>query len=290
MKNTKAHLALLVVNIIYGANYVIAKEAMPAYIQPFGFVCIRVTGAFLLFFLLHSFLIKESVDKADIPKLILCGFFGVIFNQLLFFKGLSLTSPINASLIMITTPIIVMIISSILIKEKITKNKAAGIALGAIGVSIIHLVGGDQKIEGNLLGDIMVLLNAICYGSYLVMVKPLMNKYNPFTVLKWVFGTGLLVWFVGFSEFNAIDWASFLPHIWLVVAYVVIGTTFFAYLLNTYALKRVNPSLVGIYIYSQPIIAALIAISLGKEGFSSIKIMSAALIFTGVYLVSKNND
>jgi len=290
MKNTKAHLALLTVNLIYGANYVIAKEAMPAYIQPFGFVCIRVTGAFLLFFLLHTLLIKESVEKADIPRLILCGFFGVIFNQLLFFKGLSLTSPINASLIMITTPIIVMIISSILIKEKITKNKAAGIALGAIGVSIIHLVGGDQKIEGNLLGDIMVLLNAICYGSYLVMVKPLMNKYNPFTVLKWVFGTGLLVWFVGFSEFNAIDWASFLPHIWLVVAYVVIGTTFFAYLLNTYALKRVNPSLVGIYIYSQPIIAALIAISLGKEGFSSIKIMSAALIFTGVYLVSKNND
>lgn len=267
----------------------IAKEVTPLFIQPFGLVCIRVTGGLLLFSLFHFLFVRESVENKDIPKLILCGIFGVVLNQLMFLKGLSLTSPINASLIMITTPILVMLIASFLIKERITLNKAAGIGLGALGVLIIQLQGGEN-VSGDLLGDIFIFLNASSYALYLVMVKPLMAKYDPFTVLKWVFGIGLpMVWVVGFQEFSVIEWESFPTGIWAALGYIVIGTTFLTYLLNMFALKRVNPSLVGIYIYTQPIIAAVIAVSLGKESLNPTKIVAAILIFIGVYLVSRKS-
>jgi len=290
LNNIAPHLALIGVNLIYGANYVIAKEVTPLFIKPFGLVCIRVTGGLLLFSIFHFFFVRESVERKDIPKLIICGFFGVVLNQLLFLKGLSLTSPINASLIMITTPILVMVMASFLIKEKITLNKALGIGLGALGVLIIQLQG-EANVSGDLLGDLFIFLNAASYALYLVLVKPLMNKYSPFTVLKWIFGIGFpLVWMVGFQEFSMIEWTDFPTGIWAALGYIVVGTTFLTYLLNMFALKRVNPSLVGIYIYTQPIIAAFIAVSLGKESLSPVKLIAGGLIFLGVYLVSRKKE
>lgn len=282
------HIALMMVNLLYGANYVIAKEAMPEFILPFGFIVIRVSCACLIFFLIHRLYFNESVEKKDFPRLMACGLFGIVINQLLFFKGLSLTSPINASLIMITIPIMLMIFSAWLIGEEMNLKKWGGILAGAIGAGILiwfSQKGGSG--QSNLLGDLFIFINATSYAFYLVLVIPLMKKYHPMTIIKWVFFFGLFgVWPAGYQEFMQIEWSSFTPKVWWVVAYVVIGTTFLAYMLNIYALSKVNPSVVGIYVYTQPIIATLIAVGLGKDQIDVIKLLAAAFIFLGVFLVS----
>ena len=286
-KLLKVHGALFLVNLIYGGNYTIAKEVMPKFIEPFGFILLRVIGALLLYFIAHSLFVKEKVVRTDLPKLALCGLFGVATNQLFFFKGLSLTTPINASLLMITTPILVMTISAFSKTEKISLIKIAGLLFGATGA---YLVISDRDFSfgsSTLSGDIMIMLNAMSYGIYLVLVKPLMKKYHPLTVIKWVFTFGFFpVLIFGFNELSSVNWSTFSMPIWWAVIYVVIGVTFVAYLLNLFALKEVNPSVVGIYVYLQPILASLIALSVGKDELSLIKLVAAAFIFAGVYLVS----
>ena len=294
----QAHIALIVVNLIYGANYIIAKEVTPAYIKPFGFIVIRASMALLMYAILHRFLtsiypknhlIHKPIERKDYLLLTACGLFGVAINQLLFFKGLSLTSPINASLIMITAPILVLIFAAILIKEKITIYKVFGIILGTLGAGyIIKSSYSSGAVGTNWLGDLFIFINAASYSLYLVIVKPLMQRYHPFTIIKWVFFFGwLFVMPVGFGEFAAIEWHTFHTLIWACLAYVIIGTTFLTYLLNIFALQKVDASVVSTYIYTQPVIATTIAILLGKDTLSSEKIVSAVLIFIGVFLVSQ---
>lgn len=285
------HLALLGANVIYGINYSVAKDVMPVYIEPFGFILLRVTGALSLFWMLHILGVREKIEKADIPRLIICGFFGVALNQLLFFKGLNITTPINASIIMTSNPILVLLISSILLKEAISAKRIFGIILGLIGACVLILLNQHGKSiqlgSDTIWGDLMVLINAASYGVYLVIAKPLMAKYKPLTVVKWVFTFGMIFVFpIGFSEFTHINWAAMPAKIWGEVAFVVIGTTFFAYLLNIYALKKVNPSVVSIYLYLQPIIATIVAILWGADELTVVKIAATFLIFTSVYLVS----
>ncbi len=290
---TQAHIALILVNIIYGANYVIAKEATPEYILPFGFIVIRVSVCAILFSLMHYAFVREKVEPKDFPKLLVGAFFGVVCNQLMFFKGLSMTSPINASLIMITTPILVLIISAIVLKEGLTSRKILGIVLGAVGAFLIITFGQRFSIGGsNSLGDLFIFINAASYAIYLVYIKPLMQKYHPITIIKWVFVFGCIgVWPIGYHELMLVDWAALPNPIWGVLFYVVFFSTFLAYSLNISALKIVNPSVVGIYIYTQPVIATFIAVGLGKDSIGGFKIMAAILIFTGVYLVSfKKNE
>lgn len=299
MNNTlKAHIALIAVNLIYGANYVIAKEATPEYILPFGFIFIRVTMGTLLLWGFHyllcafadkSALINKKIEGADLGKIAICALFGVAINQMLFFKGLSITSPINASLIMITAPIAALIFAAIIIKERITFYKMLGILLGAIGAGVIILFShrGSAVVASSVLGDFLIFVNASSYALYLVLVKPLMERYHPFTILKWVFFFGFFyVTPFSFGEFQQIEWHTFPPLIWFCLAYVIIGTTFLAYILNIYALEKVNTSIVAIYIYTQPVIATLIAIGLGKDELSPLKMIAATFIFIGVALVS----
>jgi drug/metabolite transporter (DMT)-like permease len=287
----QAHLALLVANLVYGANYTIAKEVLPDYIQASGFVLIRVLVALLLFFLIQKFWIKEKIDQRHIPLLFVCGITGVTVNQLLFFEGLALTTPINAALIMTINPILVLIMAAIIIKEKITSMKVAGIIAGISGAILLILYKNNIDLSSEtFLGDVYIFLNAMSYGVYLVIVKPLMKKYNPVTVMMWVFLSGsILVIPFGYNELMNVEWSQFPGYIWMAVVYVVIATTFLAYLLNTIALKRLSPSVVSIYIYLQPLFATFIAMALGKDRFSLIHLISAVFIFTGVFLVSNSN-
>lgn len=292
MNNYLPHLALLGANLIYGINYSVAKDVMPDYIEPFGFIVLRVIGALCLFWIIHSLVSTEKVEKKDFPKLLICGFFGVALNQLLFFKGLNITTPINASIIMTSNPILVLIISSFLLKQKITLTKGVGILIGLTGACTLIFSGQNSSGFGfgsnTLSGDLMVFVNALSYGVYLVLAKPLMAKYKPLTVIKWVFTFGaIFVIPIGLGEFTAINWSTMPTYILGEVTFVVVGTTFFAYLLNIYALKNVNPSVVSIYLYLQPIIAAIVAIVLGVDTITLIKIVATSLIFTSVYLVSK---
>jgi drug/metabolite transporter (DMT)-like permease len=293
LEKLKAHLALLGANLIYGINYTVAKDVMPEYIAPFGFIFLRVSGALILFWSLSFFTKWETIQKADLPRMIFAGIFGVAMNQMLFFQGLNLTNPINASIIMTTNPILVLVISAILIRERISVRKIIGIAIGLVGAVLLILFKGNSTAAelavgtDTALGDFLVFLNATSYGIYLVIVKPLMKKYQPATVIKYVFTFGFcFVIPFGWGEFSRVEWSSFPLDIGMKAAFVVIGTTFFAYLFNIYALKRVSSTAVSIYIYSQPLFATLVALWLGSDTLTIVKVVATVLIFIGVYLVS----
>jgi drug/metabolite transporter (DMT)-like permease len=283
-----AHAAILGANIIYGLNYSIAKDVMPEFIQPFGFIFCRVSGALLLFWMFSQFAVKEKVAQKDLALLAVCGGFGVAANQLMFFYGLNLTSPINAAIILTCNPILVLIISAVVIKERITSRKIIGIGLGLTGAAGLILFNGAASLSSDgFIGDLFVFLNATSYAIYLVLVKPLMNKYKPMTVIKWVFFFGFIyVLPFGWNQFHEIDWSGFTPNIWGAFVFVVVGTTFLAYLFNIFGLRELSPSVVSIYIYSQPLIASIMAIALQKDELSYEKIIAALFIFSGVYLVS----
>jgi len=283
-----AHISLFVANLIYAINYTFAKDVMPTFIQPSGFILLRVTGAVTLFLIFYFLFVNERVEKKDIIRLAICGVFGVAINQLLFFEGLNLTTPINAAIIMTINPVLVIIMSALILFEKINIRKGIGIALGLVGASTLILNGGSVSGNTNyMLGNMFVFVNAASYGLYLVLVKPMMQKYHPITVMFYVFGFGLLyVLPFGYTELMAVDWLSFPPIIIWEVLFVVICTTVIAYLLNSSALKLLNPSTVSIYIYLQPVLATLFAIFRGADALDEMKIISAIIIFVGVYLVS----
>ncbi len=292
-KEARAHLAVLVVNLIYGANFNIAKAIMPAYIGPLGFIVLRVFVSlflFFLFFLFTPFFKREKIKREDILMLALCGLTGVAVNQMLFFKGLALTSPINGAIIMTTNPILVLIIAAILIKERVTITKMLGIAAGAAGALTLLLWGRDVSFHSETFtGDLFIFINAMSYGVFLVISKPLLRKYNPVTVIKWTFFFGsFMVLPFGYGEVMQVPWSSLTPMLWAGIAYVVIATTFIAYLLNTIALDTLSPSSVSIYIYLQPLFTTVVALFSGNQPVTPVHIVSALLIFAGVYLVSRS--
>ncbi len=285
----RPHAYLLGANLIYGANYRIAKIALDGWIPPFAFIVLRVVAALLLFALFHRLFIREKVARADMPLLALCGLFGVAINQMCFFKGLSMTSEIHASLIMITTPLLVLLIAVLAGRERLRVRKALGIVLGALGLIWLIAEGAASASRAaTLSGDLLVLVNASSYGVYLVLVKPLMQRYHPLTVVKWVFFFGLFaVVPVGAAQLPQIAWLELPLIVWGSIAFVLIGTTFLAYLFNTLALKEVNASVVSIYIYTQPLIASIIAVAVGADSLHWTMLGSALLIGSGVWLVSQ---
>ena len=296
-RKTIAHLLLLLVNLFYGAGFIISKLVMPAFILPQAFILIRVSITVTLFFIIGAFWGRDKIEKKDFPLLIACSFFGVVINQELFFAGLNITTPINGALIMITTPIIVMVISFLTDHESLTWQKILGLVLGTAGAFIIISGKGLNFSSKTALGDFYILLNASSYAIYLVIVRPLMKKYHPMAIIKWIFLFGL-PWVVvfGVKQFGDIQWHLFTPTAWLSLIFVVVFATFCAYLFNMVALREVHSSVVGAYIYLQPILATLISIVVGKDSFTSEKGISAVLIFSGVYFVSfagrkmKEND
>jgi drug/metabolite transporter (DMT)-like permease len=285
----RAHLALLTANLIYAASFTIAKNVTNGPIHPFGLVLLRVSGAVILFWLTGLLFVKEKADKKDIPRFALLAIVGVAINQLLFLKGLSLTSPISAAIMMITTPILVLIIAAVVLRERITALRVMGILIGFAGAIILMLgkthSGGKSD---NPFGDLFIFVNALSWGTYLVLVKPLVQKYHTVTILRWVF---LFGWFIvfpfGITEFREVNWQGMSQTDWFNALFVVVATTFVAYLLNTYALKELSPSVVSTYIYLQPLLAAAIALYAGSDQVDMLKVCSALMIFAGVYIVSK---
>ena len=261
---------------------------MPDFIMPSGFILLRVIGAFCLFTFSYFLFINEKVERKDVFRLAICAIFGVAINQLFFFEGLNLTTPINASIVMTVNPILVILLSFLITKESITLRKIFGILLGFFGASILILKAGSIDFSSSHeTGNLFVLINASSYGVYLVLVKPLIKKYHPITVLFYVFGFGLLyVAPFGFQDLSNVKWKIIPSNIYFEIGFVVVCTTFIAYLLNSSALKQLNPTTVSIYIYLQPVLASLFAIFWGADSLDNQKIIAAVLIFLGVYLVS----
>lgn len=288
---TKAHLGLLGTNLFFAINLSAVKYLTGNnFMQPFGMNLVRVGVSVILFWLLFLMKpVKVKIDKADWPRIILCALTGVAINQMLFLKGLSLTYSIHAVLLMLTTPILITIIAAWLLKEKINIYKVAGLALGISGAVVLITAHKSSGLGDNvLLGDILVIINAVSYAIYFIIVKPLMLKYNPVNIIRWVFTIGLVMILpFGWGEFTAINWSSFGLTEYTLLGLIVIAGTFLAYLFNVYGIKVLGASVAGAYMYSQPVFAAIIAMIFLHEGLELYKIIAALLIFTGVYLSNR---
>lgn len=285
----KVHSALFLVAVIYGANYSIAKIALPEYLQPFGFILLRILTSTLLFWLFSLTQEHEKIKGwADYKLLIICAIFGVGINMLAFFYGLSLTNPINASVIMTFSPIMVLLTAYMLGKERLTPLKIVGVLVGALGALLLVTKNGVSISQGTFIGDIFIIVNGSSYAIYLVLVKPLMATYKPITVIKWIFLLGSIFTIpFGFNELVATNWSIIPLDAWLSIGYVLFFATFVVYILNIWSLKFVNSSVVGIYIYLQPIVSTLVAVSFRGDQLDLLTVLYSLLIMVGVYIVSK---
>ena len=285
-----ALIAVSIATLIYGVTYTIAKDVMPNYIKPYGFILLRVSSATLIFWTVGLFTKQQKIEKSDYKKILIASFFGITINMLAFFKGLSLTSPISASVMMVTSPIMVLIFSSILIRKPIGKQRILGVFIGLVGALFLITLGNSSTgtSTNSAFGNFLVFLNAASYGLYLVLAKDLVKKYNPIVFIKWLYLFGLI--FVipfGYTELTAVIWEEIPTNIYWNISFVLLFTTCITYLFNLYGLSKLKPTTVSVFIYLQPVIATIYALIVGSDSLNFVKLCSTLLIFLGVYLVTK---
>ena len=290
--NFRAHLSMLAATVLFGANYWIAKGLMPNHLLPMQIIFLRVSGTLLIAWIIQLS-IKElrvlKIDRADFPRLILSSVLGVAINQMMFFSGLNHTTPVDAAIINSANPIMVLVFAAWLLKEKIGTSRLAGILLGASGALMLILLGSPISLgDGHVNGNLFILANTAAWSLYLVIAKPLMVKYNPFVLMRYIFLIGFIAVFpFTITQAMEIDFRSFDMRTWLSILYIIIGTTFMAYFFITFSLKRLSSSVVAYYTYLQPVLVALIGIVLFSELISWVKIVSALFVFAGIYFVTK---
>ena len=261
---------------------------MPNFIGPLPLVFLRITGACLLFWTLSFFIKSERVEKKDLMRMLFLAIFGIVVNQVFFIYGLSLTNPINSAIIMVSNPIMVFIFTLILLKERITLLKFSGLSIAVIGALLLLLFKGNFEFGSEtMVGDLMTLINSASWAIFIVTVKPIMKKYNTVTVMKWLFLFGSFYMLpIGLKDTIQTNWHNFTYNAVFSIVFVVVATTFLAYLLNLYGLKELSSSTVSMYLYLQPFLASIFAIFIGEDKLTIIKIFSGILIIFGLYLVN----
>lgn len=285
-------MAVLAANLIFGINFSAVQYITKKWIGPFGLNVIRVGVSTVLLWVLIFFSdTKAGIQQKHLGRFILCAITGVVINQMLFIKGLSMTLSIHASLLILVTPIFITMVAAWIGTEPLTFLKIMGLALGIGGAVLLAL---DRQHGGKgsdiLWGDIFIIINAISYAFYFVLVKPLMLEYNPVHVIRWVFTIALaFVIPLGWNEFSKISWQNFGAMEYLATGFIVIGATFLAYLFNLYGIHQLGAGITGTYIYTQPIFAAVIAVLVLHEVFTLNKAIAAGLIVAGVLLVSRKS-
>lgn len=284
----KIHLALLTVGLTYSANYTIAKYVMPEFIGAYGIIALRVIIGGLLFWVSDYFLGPEKIKyKRDYLALAGLSLLGVAINQLTFFKGLSMTTPITASVLMTSSPIIVLIAAYFVLHERISMQKLLGVALGATGAILLIGISGFSFTSDTFLGNVLIVVNAVSFSLYMVLVKPLLMRYKAMTIIKWIFFfASFVVVPFGYEELRMVDWLNLPYQVWLALGFIIVCATWLVYLLNNWSLKFVSPSLVTSYIYVQPVFSTIIAVFFRGDKLTIEETGYALLIFVGVYLVS----
>lgn len=291
----KGHLAMLGANVLWGLMSPVSKAVLIAGpITALSLTTLRMMGAAIIFWLASLFTKKEHVNHHDLMKLFFAALLGIVLNQGSFIFGVSLTSPINASIVTTTTPIITMIIAAIYLKEPVTGKKVLGIFIGAAGALLLILssqtTGGEGK-SSSIWGDLLCLLAQFSFSFYFVLFKGLIGRYSPVTLMKWMF-TYASICTIPFSynHISAIDFANLPTELYMGIAYVVIGGTFLPYLFIPVGQNLLRPTVACMYNYVQPIVASLIAVLWGMDTFGVMKGIAVALVFIGVYIVTQSKS
>lgn len=287
-KRTIAIICGFFVALFYAYNFTAAKEVTPAYIGPFGLTWYRVVVTCAIFWLISIFAgPKEKVPFKELPFIALAAFCGVGFNMVTFMWGLSLTSPISASVLMVSTPIIVLVLSAIFLKERLFATRIIGILVGFSGAALLIFLstGAGAEATNPTLGNLLIFVNAISYAFYILLAKKLTAKYHVFTLMKWLYFFGVLfITPFGIMQGLEFDISTASTSTLLNIGYVILFATFGTYMLNIITIRTLKPSVVAVFVYLQPLLATLIAIGLGKDMITWQKAVAGLLIFTGVFL------
>ena len=290
-KNIQGHLFALTANILWGLMSPIGKSALTEF-SALSVTTFRMVGAAACFWLLSLFCKREQVDHRDMLKIFFASLFALVFNQGVFIFGLSMTSPIDASIVTTTLPIVTMIVAAIYLKEPVTNKKVSGIFVGAMGALILIISSqGANSSDGNILGDLLCLIAQISFSIYLTVFKGLSQKYSPITLNKWMFVYASMCYIpFSYHDMTAIQWSGISTAALLQVGYVVVGGSFLAYLCIMSAQRMLRPTVVSMYNYMQPIVASTVAIMIGLGTFNLEKGIAIALVFLGVYIVTQSKS
>ncbi len=291
----KGHILILIANVLFAINMPISKYLLPAHLLPEALTIMRITFACVLFWVTSLFVKYEKVPLKDLGILFVCALLGIAFNQGLFIYGLNITSPVDASIIAIGVPIYVMLLAAVILKEPITRMKAFGVLLGVAGALMLVMQSSASSGQvSSLRGNLMIITSGFSYSIYLVISKPITLRYSAVTIMKWMFLFAAMV-LLPFMYQHVLDSPAFnhtgidSKEIWA-IAFVLFGATYIPYLLIPMSLKRIRPTTVSMYNYAQPIIASFIAVAVGQDTFTADKLLSASLVFVGVYLVTQSKS
>ena len=285
------HLALLLANLIFGLNNPISRTLIPDIIDSFTITFFRISGAAVLFWVASLFVKKEKIPPKDILKLFFASLFAIVINQFFFLKGLSLSSPIDASLVITLLPIFTMLLAAVIIKEPITWLKVIGVLVGASGALILILNSSSNGSSGNFRGNLIILVSTLSFAFYLAMFKEVVSKYSPISVMKWMFLFATLVSLpFCYKPLTETDFSTFDVTVYLRISYVVILATFVAYIFLPIGQKTLRPTTLSMYNYVQPIVASLVTVAIGMDHFSYVNVVSAILVFSGVYVVTQSKS
>lgn len=293
----KGHAALWVANIVWGLNApigksVLASAAHPEGVGPFALSVYRMVGAALLFWTASVFLPRERVAPRDMLLLLFASVFGIQLNQMLFLWGLSLTSPIDTSIIATAVPVLTMVLATLFLREPITWLKAGGVALGCAGALILILVSSHGSGRtSSMTGDVLCLVSAVSYATYLTAFRDVIVRYSPVTTMKWMFLFAAVVAVViYFRPLTEVDYSALAPRTWAGIAYVVVCSTFLSYLMVPVGQRYLRPTVVSMYNYVQPLVAVLFTVAIGLDTFGFTKAAAALCVFAGVWLVTKSKS
>ncbi len=290
-KQISGHIYALLANIFWGLMAPVGKSALAAF-TPFTVTTFRMVGAAACFWLLSLCCKREQVSPHDMLRIFFAALFALVFNQGVYIFGLSLTSPIDASIVTTTLPIVTMIVAAIFLREPVTHKKVIGIFLGALGaLTLIVSNSGASAGDGTLLGDLFCLISQISFSIYLSVFKGLSQRYSPVTMNKWMFVYASLCYIpFSYRDLATTPWPEIPTAAWLQVGYVVVFGSFLAYICIMQAQRLMRPTVVSMYNYMQPIVATSVAVALGMGVFNWQKAVAILLVFTGVYIVTQSKS
>lgn len=285
----KGHYAMLGAEILWGVSAPLGKVILAAGMTPLLLTDCRMVGGAILFWTLSLFTPREHVSSRDLLNMFFAALLGVVINQCCFVWGLSLTSPVNASIITTSLPILTMVMAAIVLHEPITRLKVGGVFLGAVGALVLIIGSTSAGGEGNTAGDLLVICAQLSFTCYLVFFKRLIARYSPVTLMKWLFTySSICVIPFTYDDLSAIDWGAAPPIVtWGAVAFVI-GPTFLSYLLLPVGQKNLRPTVTAMYNYVQPVVATLVAVWAGLGRFTAINTLAVIMIFSGVFLVTRS--
>ncbi|MCD7969093.1 MAG: DMT family transporter [Alistipes sp.] len=294
LSNYKGHIAILAANLFLGIHIPVSKALLADWMTPTGYMLVRILFATVIFWGVGLFMPKEKVTAKDLMLIALGGLFGFTLGQYSFALALKYTSPVNVSLMVALSPVVVMLLAALFLKEKITRNKVVGVTLAIAGAALLILRAGQAGSGSNdMLGILIMAFNITSYSLYIIITGMVSGRYSGVTLMKWMYLTNLV--FVvpmglgGLSSQPVFTTGGFTTGWWLLI-YVLIFSTTLAYFLMPVGLKTVKATTVSVYMNLQPIVASVVAIIAKQDTFTWDKPVALALVIAGAYIVSKHGS